>query len=159
MASLGLSRLFAGLRVSPILRVTPCSSSSLYRPAAAVVAVCVPAVRQFTSTPCSAAKAPKGASKKGGKSGKKRKKMKGPGPDPRIRNLKMSMPRKVPAPLRFARNRHLRHWTIHRAWLLWQRKEREREERELMRFVFTSFCGHMPTLPPLFGSKTRLRNS
>ncbi|KAI0485003.1 hypothetical protein GGR56DRAFT_616503 [Xylariaceae sp. FL0804] len=54
-------------------------------------------------------------------------------PDPRIINLKKSMPRKVPAPLRFARNRHLRHWTIHRAWLLFQRKEREREERELER--------------------------
>jgi large subunit ribosomal protein L40 len=32
-----------------------------------------------------------------------------------------------------ARNRYLRHWTIHRAWLLHQRKTREAHERELMR--------------------------
>ncbi|KAI0882818.1 uncharacterized protein GGS22DRAFT_168872 [Annulohypoxylon maeteangense] len=63
----------------------------------------------------------------------KRGKGKGEGPDPRIVNLKSSMPRAVPAPLRFARNRALRHWTIHRAWLLYQRKERVREERELER--------------------------
>ncbi|KAI1371655.1 hypothetical protein F4677DRAFT_434767 [Hypoxylon crocopeplum] len=77
----------------------------------------------------------KGGSKggKGGKGGKRRKKGKGQGPDPRIVNLKSSMPRAVPAPLRFARNRALRHWTIHRAWLLYQRKEREREGRELER--------------------------
>ncbi|CAJ2513241.1 Uu.00g013600.m01.CDS01 [Anthostomella pinea] len=69
---------------------------------------------------------------KGGKSKKKRK-GKGDEPDPRIINLKSSMPRAVPAPLRFARNRALRHWTIHRAWLLFQRKEREREAHELER--------------------------
>ncbi|KAI1453455.1 hypothetical protein F4805DRAFT_366153 [Annulohypoxylon moriforme] len=77
-----------------------------------------------------------GASKSksgGGRKGRRRKKGKGQGPDPRIVNLKSSMPRAVPAPLRFARNRALRHWTIHRAWLLYQRKEREREERELER--------------------------
>lgn len=66
------------------------------------------------------------------KAGGKKKKGKVEEPDPRIRNLKISMPRKTPAPLRFARNRALRHWTIHRAWLLWQRKERERQEKELM---------------------------
>ncbi|KAI1467596.1 uncharacterized protein F4812DRAFT_459702 [Daldinia caldariorum] len=79
----------------------------------------------------------KGAAKggKGGKGGgrKKRKAGKGEGPDPRIVNLKMSMPRAVPAPLRFARNRALRHWTIHRAWLLYQRKERDRRAHELER--------------------------
>lgn len=96
------------------------------------------AVRPFTSTPCASAKAG-GKASSGNKPGKKKKKDKGDAPDPRIRNLKLSMPRKVPAPLRFGRNRHLRHWTIHRAWLLWQRKEREREEKELMRLV---------TLPP-----------
>ncbi|KAI1383089.1 uncharacterized protein F4822DRAFT_92033 [Hypoxylon trugodes] len=56
-----------------------------------------------------------------------------PPPDPRITNLKVSMPRTVPAPLRFARNRYLRHWTIHRAWQLYQRQEREREQHELER--------------------------
>lgn len=76
-----------------------------------------------------------GSSAKGGKKGgKKKRRGKGnEGPDPRIVNLKVSMPRSVPAPLRFARNRALRHWTIHRAWLLYQRKERERQEHELQR--------------------------
>ncbi|KAI1105201.1 hypothetical protein F4804DRAFT_305043 [Jackrogersella minutella] len=67
--------------------------------------------------------------------GKKKGKGKGEGPDPRILNLKISMPRAVPAPLRFARNRALRHWTIHRAWLLYLRKEKEREAHELERYV------------------------
>lgn len=39
----------------------------------------------------------------------------------------------VRAPLRMARNRHLRHWTIHRAWLLFRRKQAEQREREMMR--------------------------
>ncbi|KAI1815185.1 hypothetical protein GGS20DRAFT_359265 [Poronia punctata] len=63
----------------------------------------------------------------------KGKKKKGPRRDYRVMNLKRSMPRVVPAPLRFARNRWLRHWTIHRAWLLYQRQERERREHELQR--------------------------
>ncbi|KAI1073968.1 hypothetical protein F5B20DRAFT_586769 [Whalleya microplaca] len=75
---------------------------------------------------------------KGGKSASKKskrtpKKGKADLPDPRIVNLKSSMPRRVPAPLRFARNRYLRHWTIHRAWQLHLRKERIREEHELER--------------------------
>ncbi|KAI1274206.1 hypothetical protein F5Y07DRAFT_374312 [Xylaria sp. FL0933] len=72
------------------------------------------------------AKGSKKPSRRKGKGG-------GEGPDPRIVNLKSSMPRAVPAPLRFARNRALRHWTIHRAWLLFQRKERDRQAHELER--------------------------
>ncbi|KAI5925379.1 hypothetical protein F4810DRAFT_708765 [Camillea tinctor] len=67
------------------------------------------------------------------KKGKKKKKGKGEERDPRIVNLKSSMPRVVPAPLRFARNRALRHWTIHRAWQLFQNKERQRRNHELER--------------------------
>ncbi|KAI1489659.1 hypothetical protein F5X96DRAFT_639953 [Biscogniauxia mediterranea] len=67
------------------------------------------------------------------KKGKKKRKGKVEERDPRIYNLKSSMPRAVPAPLRFARNRALRHWTIHRAWLLFQNKERQRREHELER--------------------------
>ncbi|KAI2628406.1 hypothetical protein GGS21DRAFT_242382 [Xylaria nigripes] len=71
---------------------------------------------------------------KGSKTPRKRGKGKSQeGPDPRILSLKAAMPRAVPAPLRFARNRALRHWTIHRAWLLYQRKERERQAHELER--------------------------
>ncbi|KAK6846289.1 hypothetical protein PG990_007264 [Apiospora arundinis] len=82
--------------------------------------------RSFSFTSPAPAKADKSSKKK-------RKKGKGDEPDPRIQNLKVSNPRKVPAPLRFGRNRALRHWTIHRAWQLFQRKEREREEKELAR--------------------------
>lgn len=39
----------------------------------------------------------------------------------------------LPPPLRMARNRWLRHWTIHRAWQLFRRKEAEAREREMMR--------------------------
>lgn len=39
----------------------------------------------------------------------------------------------LPPPLRMARNRWLRHWTIHRAWQLFQRKEQERREGEMLR--------------------------
>ncbi|SPO04077.1 uncharacterized protein DNG_06760 [Cephalotrichum gorgonifer] len=50
-----------------------------------------------------------------------------------INALKRSLFSPPPPPLRMARSRHLRHWTIHRAWLLHQRKLREGRERELMR--------------------------
>ncbi|KAJ9160964.1 hypothetical protein NKR19_g2768 [Coniochaeta hoffmannii] len=57
--------------------------------------------------------------------------------DPKIvsmkKHLSLLSPRRIPAPLRMARNRHLRHWTIHRAWLLLRRRQREARERELMR--------------------------
>jgi large subunit ribosomal protein L40 len=57
--------------------------------------------------------------------------------DPKIINMLKSLaltsPRRIPPPLRMARQRHLRHWTIHRAWLLFRRKERVRREKELMR--------------------------
>ncbi|KAI1503812.1 hypothetical protein F5X99DRAFT_90509 [Biscogniauxia marginata] len=87
---------------------------------------------------------------------KKKRKGKGKGeePDARIVNLKSSMPRKVPAPLRFARNRALRHWTIHRAWLLYQRKERTREEHELER-MFQSMHNACEELRKTSGPGTR----
>ncbi|KAK3353212.1 hypothetical protein B0T25DRAFT_543984 [Lasiosphaeria hispida] len=57
--------------------------------------------------------------------------------DPKIVNMLQHFaalsPRRIPAPLRMGRNRHLRHWTIHRAWLLFRRKAREERERTLMR--------------------------
>ncbi|KAI0866653.1 hypothetical protein F4860DRAFT_147333 [Xylaria cubensis] len=87
-----------------------------------------------TSVQAKAGGSSKGGGKRTSSKGKKGKKGKGvDGPDPRIVNLKSAMPRAVPAPLRFARNRALRHWTIHRAWLLYQRQERERQAHELER--------------------------
>ena len=40
---------------------------------------------------------------------------------------------KTPRPLRLSRLRALRHWTIHRAWMLARRKRLGAEERELYR--------------------------
>ncbi|TPX12409.1 uncharacterized protein E0L32_006821 [Thyridium curvatum] len=55
--------------------------------------------------------------------------------DPKIVNLSkgLRLTSYMPPPLRMARNRHLRHWTIHRAWLLFRRRQREARERDLMR--------------------------
>ncbi|KAK4962157.1 hypothetical protein LTR66_012794 [Elasticomyces elasticus] len=39
----------------------------------------------------------------------------------------------TPRPLRFSRNRYLRHWTIHRAWQLFQAAQRRTRELELER--------------------------
>lgn len=69
-------------------------------------------------------------------------------PDPRIKNIRLSTSQRVPAPLRFARSRYMRHWTIHRAWLLYQRQVREAKDRELERYVgaFPCLClagGHL----------------
>ena len=57
--------------------------------------------------------------------------------DPKIVNMKRHFgllnPRVIPPPLRMGRNRHLRHWTIHRAWLLFLRTQRDDRERARMR--------------------------
>ncbi|KAK3988208.1 hypothetical protein QBC44DRAFT_244118 [Cladorrhinum sp. PSN332] len=50
-----------------------------------------------------------------------------------MRHLAVLNPKRIPAPLRMARNRYLRHWTIHRAWLLFRRREREARETTWMR--------------------------
>ncbi|KAL1989398.1 hypothetical protein VTN96DRAFT_160 [Rasamsonia emersonii] len=39
----------------------------------------------------------------------------------------------TPRPLKFSRGRYLRHWTIHRAWQLYQAKQRRARELELQR--------------------------
>ncbi|KZL65565.1 ring finger domain protein [Colletotrichum incanum] len=51
----------------------------------------------------------------------------------RVANIRQHLFAQAPPPLRMARNRHLRHWTIHRAWLLLQRQQREQREKELHR--------------------------
>ncbi|KPM34511.1 hypothetical protein AK830_g12065 [Neonectria ditissima] len=48
----------------------------------------------------------------------------------RIRTLKQNMFSPAPPPLRMARLRHLRHWTIHRAWQLFRRQQHQEMERE-----------------------------
>ncbi|KAJ4007227.1 hypothetical protein NW752_007794 [Fusarium irregulare] len=48
----------------------------------------------------------------------------------RIRTLRQNMFSPAPPPLRMARLRYLRHWTIHRAWQLFRRQQNQATERE-----------------------------
>lgn len=85
--------------------------------------------RPFSSTSTSMAGAPgKGGKGKGGKSVS----------DQRIALIRYHMQHPLtPRPLRLSRMRALRHWTIHRAWMLARRKKLEAEELELQRYVFS----------------------
>lgn len=57
--------------------------------------------------------------------------------DPRITLIRYHLQHpKTPRPLRLSRMRGLRHWTIHRAWMLMRRKRIEKEDGELYRLVF-----------------------
>ncbi|KAF1974678.1 hypothetical protein BU23DRAFT_530976 [Bimuria novae-zelandiae CBS 107.79] len=76
----------------------------------------------------------------------KRKKGKGPGTDPRITAIRYHLSHPLtPRPLHFSRLRYLRHWTIHRAWLLFLRKRRRAEEFDLERqyMAMRSACEHL----------------
>ncbi|CAI6340240.1 unnamed protein product [Periconia digitata] len=58
----------------------------------------------------------------------------GPAPDPRITSIRYFLYHPLtPRPLHFSRLRYLRHWTIHRAWMLFLRKRRRAEELDLER--------------------------
>ncbi|KAJ5132774.1 hypothetical protein N7448_006932 [Penicillium atrosanguineum] len=58
----------------------------------------------------------------------------GPNVDKRITLIRYFLYHPLtPRPLRFSRNRYLRHWTIHRAWQLFQAKQRSAHELELER--------------------------
>ncbi len=112
-----------------------------------------PSARLFSTTPLTlAAKQKPAGGKNTGKGGSKPNAKFGgkPGAKPirkskrkeEVRNPKMInmlshfavlSPKRIPPPLRMGRNRHLRHWTIHRAWLLFRRREREAREKTLMR--------------------------
>ncbi|XWW96091.1 hypothetical protein V2A60_004061 [Cordyceps javanica] len=51
----------------------------------------------------------------------------------KVRTLKQNMFSPAPPPLRMARQRHLRHWTIHRAWQLFRRQQHEAQHKERSR--------------------------
>jgi large subunit ribosomal protein L40 len=51
----------------------------------------------------------------------------------RVKILKQNMFSAAPPPLRMARLRWLRHWTIHRAWQLFRRQQREATLKERYR--------------------------
>ncbi|KAK0641500.1 hypothetical protein B0T16DRAFT_419936 [Cercophora newfieldiana] len=100
-----------------------------------------PSASRCLSTTSPLLNTPKGGKKPqsgGAASGKKRGKGKNAVvQDPKIVNLLQSLstlsPRRIPPPLRMARNRHLRHWTIHRGWLMFRRKQRDERERTFMK--------------------------
>ncbi|KAK4211248.1 hypothetical protein QBC37DRAFT_15177 [Rhypophila decipiens] len=102
-------------------------------------------IAAFSTTPthpapvdpkAAAAKAKLKASKAAAKA-KKSKRKGAEEKDPKIiqmmRHFAAHNPKNIPPPLRMARNRYLRHWTIHRGWLMFRRKQREERERTLMR--------------------------
>lgn len=60
----------------------------------------------------------------------------------------------APAPLRMARQRHLRHWAVHRAWQLHRRQAEHRRETELMRLQ-QSMASACEALRALDGPGTR----
>ncbi|KAG4419643.1 hypothetical protein IFR04_007240 [Cadophora malorum] len=71
--------------------------------------------------------------------------------DPRITLIRYHMQHpETPRPLKLSRMRALRHWTIHRAWMIMRRNKREREERELMRMYQSihSACEELRTMDP-----------
>ncbi|KAF3767050.1 hypothetical protein M406DRAFT_223645, partial [Cryphonectria parasitica EP155] len=76
--------------------------------------------------------------------------------DPKVAGMMKFLyaPSQVPPPLRMARQRHLRHWTIHRAWQLFRRQQEEQWEREMMR-MNASMSHACETLRNLEGPGTR----
>ncbi|SPQ23909.1 85ef7965-c073-44c5-9ebe-6127e3e8405b [Thermothielavioides terrestris] len=123
------------------LTVTPFSSATTTQCLA-------PSVRPFsTSLSLAGSKKKDSSSKAAAKAPRKppanqaqRKKAKGKDDeptDPRIINMlkhfAVLSPRRIPPPLRMGRNRYLRHWTIHRAWMLFRRRQRHERESNLMR--------------------------
>ncbi|KAL3428076.1 hypothetical protein PVAG01_01585 [Phlyctema vagabunda] len=71
--------------------------------------------------------------------------------DPRITLIRYHLQHpKTPRPLRLSRLRALRHWTIHRAWMLARRKKAEQKENELRR-IYQSMhaaCEELRLLDP-----------
>ncbi|KAL1311271.1 hypothetical protein AAFC00_001459 [Neodothiora populina] len=58
----------------------------------------------------------------------------GPKKDPRVTQIRYFLQHPLtPRPLRFSRQRFLRHWTIHRAWQLYSAQQRRARELELER--------------------------
>lgn len=87
--------------------------------------------RAFSTTPANLAKH-KGAPKK----------------DPRITLIRYHLQHpETPRPLRLSRMRALRHWTIHRAWMLARRKKMKAEEGELMRYAEPFSSQIIPLFP------------
>ncbi|KAL1836530.1 hypothetical protein VTJ49DRAFT_5042 [Mycothermus thermophilus] len=140
-----------GLASRLLTRPTVSAPLLTLRPPTTPTAPCLASAARPLSTSPSllappGAKGGKGAQQKGGKPGgkpgdknanKRRRKGEVQERDPKVINMLRHMailsPRRIPPPLRMGRNRYLRHWTIHRAWLLFRRQQRHLREANLMR--------------------------
>ncbi|OAR00010.1 hypothetical protein LLEC1_05019 [Akanthomyces lecanii] len=131
-STLSITRLLGGLSLQQTFtpRTTPVMLSST--------------LRSFSTTPASLArKVTPQTMKKGGAAGKfkpstPKRKAKGRPTGltesaKKVRTLKQNMFSPAPPPLRMARQRHLRHWTIHRAWQLFRRQQHEAQHKERSR--------------------------
>lgn len=103
------------------------------------------ALRHLSTTPSLQARiAKKAKPEKGGKKkldpaaaralARKRKAMAEAKLDPKVAGMMRFLyaPSQIRAPLRMARNRYVRHWTIHRAWQLLRNQQEKQHQRELM---------------------------
>jgi large subunit ribosomal protein L40 len=93
------------------------------------------ATRLFSTSPASLARKapPKAAAKSSGQTVRRSRQAPKSENFERIKVLKRNMFSPAPPPLRMARQRYLRHWTIHRAWQLFRRQQNEATEKERMR--------------------------
>ncbi|KAF2097489.1 hypothetical protein NA57DRAFT_77746 [Rhizodiscina lignyota] len=112
MASNSISRWLSWPRTSPCLHVQQAPSPSRLLPSSQSFIQ----TASFSTTP----------------SLQKRKNKNQATTDPRIKLIRYALYHPaLPRPLRFSRNRSLRHWTIHRAWNLFRAKERAAQQQDL----------------------------
>ncbi|KAI9796254.1 MAG: hypothetical protein M1833_006423 [Piccolia ochrophora] len=122
---------FAGLHISP-QTLPRCPNGRLLRPRHASSPI-RPAAAPFSTTTSRPAKKDGGSQR-----------------DKRITLLRYHLHHPLtPRPLRFSRNRALRHWTIHRAWQLQRYKTGMARQRELERLYnsMREACEVLRTLP------------
>jgi len=122
-------------RSTPLLQIT---GPSIFPTTPAITTLpalqCLKATSSFSTSAPQPAKGGSGGGSGGPGKGKRRdQNVRDPKIVNMLRQFALLSPKRIPPPLRMARNRHLRHWTIHRAWMLFRRKERERREGTLMR--------------------------
>ncbi|KAL2120292.1 hypothetical protein VTJ04DRAFT_4318 [Mycothermus thermophilus] len=143
IASHLLSRPIAAAPASSFLTTLPTRPPSTTT-TTTITTLCLPTRRSLSTT--RSLLAPPGAKNQKGsggkanqqqKKGKRGKKGAKAERDPKIVNMLKHMailsPKRIPPPLRMGRNRYLRHWTIHRAWLLFRRQQRQERETNLYR--------------------------
>ncbi|KFY51278.1 hypothetical protein V497_09241 [Pseudogymnoascus sp. VKM F-4516 (FW-969)] len=114
----------ASNNVSPLFRLLTPLLQTVRRTATPTTTTALP-VRSLSSTPANLASGGSMNPKNRGKVVKA---------DPRVQLIRYHLQNsRTPRPLRLSRMRSLRHWTIHRAWMLFRRQKMSEEELELQR--------------------------